>query len=137
MNCFELRRYIINNLSAFENITFQSTDIKTNSTYTSIYLIEKPQNHKLTSGNGLVIKFSELNGGNVVRHFEVSIHVLSKNLKNATAITQTLIDMLDFYNRPCAIKEYIKFRFSHDSGIFYDDNLQMYVNALTFDCKKI
>ena len=45
--------------------------------------------------------------------------------------------MLDFYNRPCAIKEYIKFRFSHDSGIFYDDNLQMYVNALTFDCKKI
>ena len=43
-------------------------------------------------------------------------------------------DILDFYKTPCLIDNINKFRMDSESGITFDDNTQMYVNRIYFDC---
>lgn len=136
MNMAELRNYIISHLSDFD-VTFTAKDTTTNNTYTAVYLIEKPECHKLTSGNALIIKWNELDGGNYVRHFKVEITILADKLKNAISIKDTLIDMLDFYKEPCKIPEYTKFRFSNEGGIWLNKDTLLYNDKLFFECKII
>lgn len=133
VNFNNVRTYIIDNIAAFGDISFTATDKTTNRQYQSIYLIEKPQNHKITSGNALIIKFHELGGGNYVRDYYVEIWILSKDLSDIVNIKDTLVDILDFYKTPCLIDNINKFRMDSESGITFDDNTQMYVNRVYFN----
>ena len=99
VNFNNVRNYIIDNIAAFGDISFTATDKTTNRQYSSIYLIEKPQNHEITSGNALIIKFHELGGGNYVRDYYVEIWLLSKDLSDIVKIKDTLVDLLDFYKK--------------------------------------
>ena len=137
VNFNEVRKYIIDNLAAFGNITFTAQDETNGNNYSSIYLIEKPKNHKITSGNALIIKFHELGGGNPVRKYYVEIWILSEDLADIVTIKDVLVDMLDFYKTPCLIPDINKFRLDSESGITFDDNTQMYVNRIYFDCNKL
>ena len=131
----ELRKYIIDNL---DNIgAFVATDKNSKTEYKAVYLIEKPEQHTLTSGNCLIIKFNEVDGGKAVRHFAVEIKIMSKDISDLIATKDALVNMLDFYNRPCAIPDYRKFRLSNEGGIYFDENNLMYVDKLLFDCKAI
>ena len=137
VNFNEVRKYIIENLAAFGNITFTAQDETNGNNYSSIYLIEKPKNHKITSGNALIIKFHELGGGNPVRKYYVEIWILAEDLADIVSIKDVLVDMLDFYKTPCLIPDINKFRLDSESGITFDDNTQMYVNRIYFDCNKL
>lgn len=137
VNFNEVRKYIIDNLAAFGNITFTAQDETNGNNYSSIYLIEKPKNHKITSGNALIIKFHELGGGNPVRKYYVEIWILAEDLADIVTIKDVLVDMLDFYKTPCLIPDINKFRLDSESGITFDDNTQMYVNRIYFDCNKL
>ena len=137
VNFNEVRKYIIDNLAAFGNIAFTAQDETNGNNYSSIYLIEKPKNHKITSGNALIIKFHELGGGNPVRKYYVEIWILSEDLADIVTIKDVLVDMLDFYKTPCLIPDINKFRLDSESGITFDDNTQMYVNRIYFDCNKL
>jgi len=137
VNFNEVRKYIIDNLAAFGNITFTAQDETNGNNYSSIYLIEKPKNHKITSGNALIIKFHELGGGNPVRKYYVEIWILAEDLADIVTIKDVLVDMLDFYKTPCLIPKINKFRLDSESGIAFDDNTQMYVNRIYFDCNKL
>lgn len=134
VNFNNVRNYIIDNLAAFDGISFTATDKTTNRNYQSIYLVEKPQSHEITSGNALIIKFHELGGGNYVRDYYVEVWILSKDLSDIVKIKDTLVDILDFYKTPCLIDNINKFRMDSESGITFDDNTQMYVNRIYFDC---
>ena len=134
VNFNNVRSYIIDNLAAFDGISFTATDKTTNRNYQSIYLVEKPQSHEITSGNALIIKFHELGGGNHVRNYYVEIWIMSKDLSDIVNIKDTLVDILDFYKTPCLIDNINKFRMDSESGITFDDNTQMYVNRIYFDC---
>ena len=134
VNFNNVRNYIIDNIAAFGDISFTATDKTTNRQYSSIYLIEKPQNHEITSGNALIIKFHELGGGNYVRDYYVEIWLLSKDLSDIVKIKDTLVDLLDFYKKTWLIDNLNKFRMDSESGITFDDNTQMYVNRIYFDC---
>lgn len=133
VNFNNVRNYIIENIAAFGDISFTAMDKTSNRTYSSIYLIEKPQNHEITSGNALIIKFHELGGGNYVRDYYVEIWILSKDLSDIVNIKDTLVDILDFYKTPCLIDNINKFRMDSESGIAFDDNTQMYVNRVYFN----
>lgn len=133
VNFNNVRSYIIDNLAAFGDISFTATDKTTNRTYSSIYLIEKPQNHEITSGNALILKFHELGGGRSVRNYYVEIWMLSKNLSDIVTIKDTLVDLLDFYKTPCLIDNINKFRMDSESGITYDEHTEMYVNRVYFN----
>lgn len=137
VNFNEVRKYIIDNLAAFGNITFTAQDETNGNIYSSIYLIEKLKNHKITSGNALIIKFHELGGGNPVRKYYVEIWILAEDLADIVTIKDVLVDMLDFYKTPCLIPNINKFRLDSESGITFDDNTQMYVNRIYFDCNKL
>ena len=137
VNFNEVRKYIIDNLAAFGNITFTAQDETNGNIYSSIYLIEKLKNHKITSGNALIIKFHELGGGNPVRKYYVEIWILAEDLADIVTIKDVLVDMLDFYKTPCLIPDINKFRLDSESGITFDDNTQMYVNRIYFDCNKL
>lgn len=131
----ELRKYIIDNLN-IAGVNFTAKDDKKR-TYTSVYLVEKPETHILTSGNGLIIKWNESRGGQTVRLFTVEIRILSKEIADLIQIKDELVNMLDFYNRPCAITEYKKFVLSNESGIYFDDNNDSYIDKLFFECRLI
>ena len=137
MNFNELRKYIIANIDHLGGLNFTATDRNSKKTYTAVYLVEKPETHDLTSGNGIVIKFNEVGGGQVVRHFVVEIRILSKNLSNTITIREGLSDMLDFYRTPCRISRYKKFVLSNDGGAYFDDKNKLYINKLFFDVKLI
>ena len=137
VNFNEVRNYIIENIAVFGDISFTATDKTTNRQYQSIYLVEKPQNHIITSGNALIIKFHELNGGQVVRQHQVEIWILSNDLSNMVTIKDKIVNLLDFYNRPCEITQFNKFRFSNEGGIYFDDSLALYKNKLFFECKQL
>lgn len=134
VNFNNVRSYIIDNLAAFGDISFTATDKTTNRQYQSIYLIEKPQSHEITSGNALIIKFHEMGGGRSVRNYYVEIWMLCRDLANIVKIKDTLVDLLDFYKTPCTIANINKFRMTDESGITFDDSIQMYVNRIYFDC---
>ena len=102
-----------------------------------IYLIEKPESHKLSSGNAVIIKFNEINGGHTVRHYSVEIKCMAKEIIDVVIIKDAIIKMLDFYNCPCPIGTYTKLQFSNEGGIYYDQNNQMYIDKLFFDCKLV
>ena len=133
VNFNNVRNYIIDNIAAFGDIAFTATDETNGNEYTSIYLIEKPQNHKITSGNALIIKFHELGGGNHVRNYYVEVWILSKDLSDIVNIKDTLVDILDFYKTPCLIENINKFRMDSEAGITYDEHTQMYVNRVYFN----
>ena len=133
VNFNNVRSYIIDNLAAFGDISFVATDKTTNRQYQSIYLIEKPQNHEITSGNAIIIKFHEMGGGNYVRNYYVEIWISSKNLPDIIQIKDTLVEMLDFFKTPCLISNINKFRMDSESGISYDEHTQMYVNRVYFN----
>jgi len=137
VNFNNVRKYIIDNIAAFGDIAFTATDETNGNEYTSIYLIEKPQNHKITSGNALIIKFHELDGGNPVRKYYVEIWMLSENLADIVTIKDVLVDMLDFYKTPCLIPYINKFRLDSESGIAFDESTQMYTNRIYFNCNKL
>ena len=133
VNFNNVREYIIDNLAAFGDIQFTATDKTTNRQYQSIYLVEKPQNHEITSGNALIIKFHEMGGGNYVRNYYVEIWISSKNLPDIIQIKDTLVEMLDFYKTPCQIEHINKCRMDSEAGISYDEHTQMYVNRVYFN----
>lgn len=134
VNFNNVRSYIIDNLAAFGDISFTATDKTTNRQYSSIYLIEKPQNHEITSGNALILKFHELGGGNHVRNYYVEIWIMSKDLSDIVNIKDTLVDILDFYKTPCLIDNINKFRMDSESGITFDESINMYCNRIYFNC---
>ena len=133
----ELRNYIIDHLQDINGVSFSAEDTNTKNSYTAVYLVEKPEAHALTSGNGLIIKFNEINGGQTIRNFAVEIRILSKEIADIITIKDSLVNMLDFYNRPCLINRYKKFVFSNEGGIYFDSNNHLYVDKLFFDCKLI
>lgn len=135
VNFNNVRNYIIDNIAAFGDITFTANDETTNRQYQSIYLVEKPQNHKITSGNALIIKFHEMGGGNYVRNYYVEILLMSKNLPDIITIKDTLVDMLDFYKTPCHIEHINKFTMDSESGVSFDEHTEMYVNRVYFNAK--
>ena len=135
VNFNNVRSYIIDNLAAFGDISFVATDKTTNRQYQSIYLIEKPQNHEITSGNAIIIKFHEMGGGNYVRDYYVEIWIMSKDLSDIITIKDTLVDMLDFYKTPCQIEHINKFTMDSESGVSFDEHTGMYVNRVYFNAK--
>ena len=135
VNFNNVRNYIIDNIAAFGDITFTANDETTNRQYQSIYLVEKPQSHEITSGNALIIKFHEMGGGNYVRNYFVEIWILSKNLPDIITIKDTLVDMLDFYKTPCHIEHINKFTMDSESGVSFDEHTGMYVNRVYFNAK--
>ena len=135
INFNEVRKFLIAHSADFGDITFTATDGSNN--FNAVYLIEKPQNHKITSGNALIIKFNELNGGQAVRQHKIEVWILSKSLSDMVTIKDKIVNLLDFYNRPCEIPQFNKFRFSNEGGIYFDDKIEMYKNKLFFECKQI
>lgn len=133
VNFNNVRNYIIDNIAAFGDISFTATDKTTNRQYQSIYLVEKPQSHEITSGNALIIKFHEMSGGDYVRNYYVEIWIMSKDLADIITIKDTLVNMLDFYKTPCLISNINKFRMDSEAGISYDEHTQMYVNRVYFN----
>lgn len=136
MNFNELRKYIMEHINELGDLDFSAKDRENNRNYTAVYLVEKPETHDLAS-NGLIIKFNEISGGQTVRHFMVEIRILSKEIADIVTIKDGLVNMLDFYNRPCSISRYKKFVFSNEGGTLFDEKINCYSNKLFFDCKLI
>lgn len=132
----DLKNYIENHIEDFDGLTFTAKDRNSKRDYTAIYLVEKPKTHDITS-NAVIIKWNEIDGGSPVRSFAVEIRILSKDIANVLQIKDTLVQMLDFYNRPCEITKYKKFRLSNEGGIYFDDIANLYVDKLFFECKLV
>lgn len=132
----ELRRFIINNLE-IDGIAFRATDKTDGQIYDAVYLVEKPETHETTSGNYLLIKWNQNNGGHTVRSFTVEIWIMTKDLGDNCLIANELVNLLDFYNRPCEISKYKKFVLSNEGGTYYNDNIHLYTDKLFFECKLI
>lgn len=130
----DLKDYLTANLPTMTGLTFS---VNNSNTTKAIYLIEKPESHKLTSGNAVIIKFNELNGGHTVRHYSIEIKAMAQEMINVVIIKNAIVKMLDCYNRPCDIGNYVKLTFSNEGGIYFDTNNQMYIDKLIFECKLV
>lgn len=132
----ELKNYIESHIADFGGVTFAATDRNSKANHSAVYLVEKPETHDITS-NALIIKWNEYNGGQTIRSFAVEICILSKDIASVIQIKDALVNLLDFYNRPCEIPKYKKFVLSNEGGIYFDENNHFYVDKLFFECKLI
>lgn len=132
----ELKNYIESHIADFDGLTFSARDRNSKRDYSAVYLVEKPETHDITS-NALIIKWNEYNGGQTIRSFAVEIRIMSKDIASVIKIKDALVNLLDFYNRPCEIPKYKKFVLSNEGGIYLDEISGLYVDKLFFDCKLI
>ena len=134
-NFTALRQYIIDNLSTIApDIDFDATSKCGSATFPAVYLVEKPEEHELTSGNSIIIKFNEISGGSPVRHYSVTVKATSKSIVDLYTVRDGLVSKLDFFYHDCPIANMAKFQLSNEGGVFYDANLQAYSDSLYFDC---
>lgn len=130
----ELKDYIIAHLStAFPGIIFSTNNA---GGANSIYLYEKPSTQEIY-GNAIIIKPNELNGGNTVRHFALELRILGVDIPTTLKIRDGLVKLLDFNSRPCDIGNYTKLTYSNESGIYFDETNDFYIDKLFFDCKLV
>lgn len=106
-------------------------------TMQAVFLVEKPEIYGNKTTNYIVIKWNELDGGNVVSHFNVEISIHSRDIFHCIEIKDGLVNLLDYYSRPCDLDGIKKFRFSNESGIYKDKIEDRYVDNLFFDCRLI
>lgn len=138
MNFNELREFIIDNIETETGLQFGATNKAGKNTATkAIWLHEKPENITPSDNRFILIKWREINGGQTVRHFAVELWIYSKELRDVITTKDALVNMLDFYNRPCEISRFKKFVLSNEGGIYFDENKSLYVDKLFFDCKLI
>lgn len=130
----DIKDYLIANLETMTGLIFSANNSNTTK---AIYLIEKPESHKLTSGNAVIIKFNELNGGHTVRQYSLEIKAMAQEMINVVIIKNAIVKLLDYHNRPCDIGNYVKLTFSNEGGVYYDTNNNMYVDKLFFECKTV
>lgn len=130
----DIKDYLIANLPTMTGLIFS---VNNNNTTKAIYLIEKPESHKLTSGNAVIIKFNELNGGHTVRQYSLEIKAMAQEMINVVIIKNAIVKLLDYHNRPCDIGNYVKLKFNNEGGVYYDANNGMYVDKLFFECKTV
>lgn len=137
MNFNELREYIINNIENDTELQFRAKNKAGINTSLAVWLFEKPETLTPSDNRFILIKWHEINGGQTVRHFAVEIWIHAKELRDVVITKDALVNMLDFYNRPCEINRYKKFILSNEGGIYFDENKGLYVDKLFFDCKLI
>ena len=102
-----------------------------------IFLQEKPVEVKDVDSY-IVYSFREIDGGKAVRHFAVSIIVNAKTVNGIYEIRQNIIDQMDWYYKPCPLKNgYKKFVLSNEGGVYKDDISGYYVDKLFFDCTRV
>lgn len=130
----DIKDYLIANLETMTGLIFSANNSNTTK---AIYLIEKPESHKLTSGNAVIIKFNELNGGHTVRQYSLEIKAMAQEMINVVIIKNAIVKLLDYHNRPCDIGNYVKLKFNNEGGVYYDANNGMYVDTLFFECKTV
>lgn len=130
----ELKNYIESHIADFDGLTFSARDRNSKRDYSAVYLVEKPETHDITS-NALIIKWNEYNGGKTIRSFAVEIRIMSRDIASVIKIKDALVNLLDFWNRPCDIPKYKKLKLSNEGGIYCDEISKMYVDKLFFDCK--
>lgn len=132
----ELREYILSHIENMTGLKFKAKEKNSKKTVPSVFLIEKPDIYEL-SNIGIIIKFNEISTGNDVRHYAIELKIESKEIADLLTTKEALVSLLDFYNRPCEIANYVKFVFSNEGGFYFDKNINLYVDKLFFDCKLI
>lgn len=134
----ELREYIIAHLEQDTGLMFNAkVENADKSTSKAVWLVEKPSTFLPADDRYVVIKFNEINGGQTIRHFALELQIHAKEIRDIVLTKDALVNMLDFYNRPCEIPRYKKLVFSNEGGIYFDENKNLYVDKLFFDCKLI
>lgn len=133
-----------NSFKAVTKSSFECRRVDGNSgSTTAVFCVEKPEvygnktGEDFTATNYIVIKWNEISGGNPVRHYSVEIGIHSTDTYHVLELKDGLIDLLDYYNRPCDLPGICKFRLSNEGGIYKDEIENRYVDKLFFDCKLI
>lgn len=103
----------------------------------AVFLVEKPEIYGDTATNYILIKWHQLNGGEPVKQFNVEISIHSKDIYQCIELKDGLVNLLDYYNRPCDLDGIVKFRLNNEGGIYTDAVEERYVDKLYFDCKLI
>ena len=101
--------------------------------FDAIFLFHKPD--EIESDDFVVYSFNELNGNKDLKQYVLTLKIYSKDALNIVANKENLINLLNFYNRPCLIGNISKLVFSNDSGVYFDEKTKCYVNKLFFDCR--
>lgn len=101
--------------------------------FDAIFLCNKPK--EIEADNFIVYSFNELNGGKTIRQFLITLKVCGNDITSVINLKDSLIQLLNFYDRPCEITRYSKLVFSNEGGIFYDTNTEKYIDNLYFECK--
>lgn len=129
MNFEELRTYIA------ESGILPKATLKENKRkkVDAIFLFHKPD--EIESDDFVVYSFNELNGNKDLKQYVLTLKIYSKDALNIVANKENLINLLNFYNRPCLIGNISKLVFSNDSGVYFDEKTKCYVNKLFFDCR--
>ncbi len=127
MDFEDLREYLADNIELKGTLNKKEID--------AIFLLYKPQ--QAEADNFIVYSFYELDGGKTVRHFMLELKLCCADVPTAIALKDSIVNLLDFYNRPCEITRFKKFVFSNEGGIYFDENTGYYVDKLFFDCKLI
>ena len=137
MNFNELREFIIAHIETDTGLQFRAKNKAGRNSDKAVWLFEKPEALTPTDDRFILIKWHEINGGQTVRHFVIDIWIHSKELRDVIITKDALVNMLDFYNRPCEIDRFKKLVLSNEGGIYFDENKHLYVDKLFFDCKLI
>lgn len=129
MDFEELRAYIVN----ADIVPKAKLTADKHKKFDAIFLYNKPK--EIEADNFITYSFNELNGGKTVRQFLITIKVCGNDLLSVINLKDSLIELLNFYDRPCEITRYSKLVFSNEGGIFYDTNTDKYIDNLYFECK--
>ena len=108
-NFNELRRFIIERIETETGLQFRAKNAAGNDSAKAVWLYEKPDDITPFDNRFILVKWREINGGQTVRHFTVELWIYAKELRDVITTKDALVNMLDFYNRPCEISRFKKF----------------------------
>lgn len=67
----------------------------------NVFFLEKPE--KVTCTDYVIYTFKELDGGNIIRHYQLDIRCVSKEPLQVIEIKDKVINALDIYYKFCKI----------------------------------
>ena len=69
----------------------------------NIFLYEKPE--KVKADTYILYSFKELNGGSVIRDYQLDLHIVGKDKLRLFDVKDNVIETLDNFNKPTKIKD--------------------------------
>ena len=99
----------------------------------NIFLINKPK--KIKADSYIVYNFRETNGGKTIRDYQIDLRIISPNVLSVIDIKEKLINLLDFYNRPCDIEGIRVMKMLDGGGLALNEETGEYNCFLYFSAK--